>query len=66
MNAETPSGPNQLDTLPSRRIPEWLQVVRSQVETLKFGTVQITVHESNVVQIDRVEKTRLERPKQQA
>lgn len=42
--------------------PDWLEVVRSQVETLKFGTVQITVHDSKVVQIERVERTRLERP----
>jgi hypothetical protein len=39
-----------------------LQVVRAQVESLKFGTVQITVHDSMVVQIERVEKTRLDRP----
>jgi hypothetical protein len=41
--------------------PEWLKVVRAQVESLKFGTVQITVHDSKVVQIERVEKTRLDR-----
>ena len=41
--------------------PEWLKVVRRQVESLKFGTVQVTVHESKVVQIERVEKTRLDR-----
>ena len=43
-------------------LPDWLEVVRSQVESLKFGTVQITVHDSKVVQIERVERTRLERP----
>jgi len=42
--------------------PEWLMVVRSQIESLKFGTVQITVHDSKVVQIERIEKTRLDRP----
>jgi hypothetical protein len=50
------------EPLPGGSTPEWLQVVRAQVESLKFGTVQITVHDSMVVQIERVEKTRLDRP----
>ena len=44
--------------------PDWVKVVRMQVETLKFGTVQVTVHDSKVVQIERVEKTRLDRQQQ--
>ncbi len=46
--------------LAGQGLPEWLQMVRAQVESLKFGTVQITVHDSNVVQIERLEKTRLD------
>ena len=42
--------------------PEWLHVVRSQIESLKFGTVQVTVHDSKVVQIERNEKTRFNQP----
>ena len=41
--------------------PIWLNLVRTQVDSLKFGTVQITVHDSKVVQIERNEKTRLDR-----
>jgi hypothetical protein len=41
--------------------PEWLKAVWAQVESLKFGTVQVTVHDSKVVQIERSEKTRLDR-----
>ena len=41
--------------------PQWFKLVQTQVETLKFGTVQITIHDSKVVQIERVEKTRLDR-----
>jgi hypothetical protein len=40
--------------------PEWLGIVAKQVESLKFGVVQITVHESRVVQIEKTEKVRLE------
>lgn len=43
-------------------LPEWLELVRRQVVSLKFGTVQITVHDSRVTQVERVEKVRLDRP----
>ena len=39
----------------------WLGIVAKQVESLKFGVVQITVHESRVVQIEKTEKVRLEK-----
>ncbi len=42
--------------------PEWLELVRRQVSSLKFGAVQITVHDSRVTQVERVEKVRLDRP----
>jgi hypothetical protein len=45
----------------SEPLPDWLRLVREQVESLKFGTVLVTVHDSKVVQIERNEKTRLER-----
>ena len=43
---------------------EWLELVRRQVASLKFGTVQIIVHDSRVTQVERVEKVRLDRPVQ--
>ena len=39
----------------------WLETVRSQVASLRFGVVQIVVHDSQVVQIERTEKVRLDR-----
>ena len=39
---------------------DWLDLVRKQVESLRFGVVQITIHDSKVTQIDRTEKTRVE------
>ena len=44
-------------------LPEWLELVRQQVTSLKFGTVQITVHDSRITQVERLEKVRLDRPK---
>ena len=37
----------------------WLEVVHQQVSSLQFGVVQITVHESKDVQIERTEKVRI-------
>jgi hypothetical protein len=40
--------------------PEWVGIVVKQIESLRFGVVQITVHESRVVQIEKTEKVRLD------
>jgi hypothetical protein len=40
----------------------WLELVRKQVDSLRFGIVQIVVHDSRVVQIERTEKVRLDQP----
>ena len=40
----------------------WLRLVWDQVGTLRFGVVQIVVHENRVVQIERTEKVRLDKP----
>jgi len=40
--------------------PEWLALVRSQVRTLKYGVVQLVIHDGRVTQIERTEKTRLD------
>ncbi|HEU5070221.1 MAG TPA: YezD family protein [Verrucomicrobiae bacterium] len=39
----------------------WLELVRRQVGSLRFGVVQIVVHDSQVVQIEKTERVRLER-----
>jgi hypothetical protein len=40
--------------------PQWLSLVREKVETLRYGVVQILVHDSRVTQIERTERTRFE------
>ena len=37
----------------------WVEVVRQQVETLRYGMVQIIVHDSQVTQIEKTERVRL-------
>lgn len=38
----------------------WLELIAEQVASLRFGVVQIVVHDSRVVQIERTEKVRLD------
>ena len=44
------------------QVESWLDIVRRQVGSLDFGVVQIVVHGTRVVQIERTEKIRLEAP----
>lgn len=39
---------------------DWIDVVRNQVDSLHFGVVQIVIHESKVVQIEKTEKIRFD------
>lgn len=50
----TPSRPSA----PTAEEQEWLEVVRAKVNKLRFGSLQITVHDGRVTQIESVEKTR--------
>lgn len=47
------------DNLP----PDWVAVVREKVESLRYGIVQLVVHDGRVTQIERTEKTRLPTPR---
>ena len=57
-SVEAESGGSQT----AENLPAWLQLVRQQVGPLKFGTV----HDSHVVQIERAEKLRFDKPEQSA
>jgi len=37
----------------------WLEFVRQKVEGMRFGSVQVVVHEGRVTQVESTEKTRL-------
>jgi hypothetical protein len=38
---------------------KWLEQVFRDVRSLRYGTVEIVVHDSRVVQIDKTERVRL-------
>jgi len=40
----------------------WLTVVADSVKSLNYGVVQIVVHDSRVVQVERTERTRFDVP----
>jgi len=48
--------------LEERGEPAWQALLLSQVRSLRFGVVQVVVHDSRVIQIERTEKLRLDRP----
>ncbi len=39
----------------------WLEIVRRQVSSLRYGVVQIVVHDSQVTQIEKTERVRLDK-----
>jgi hypothetical protein len=45
----------------SRKSLNWMEVVRDQVSSLRFGVVQIVVHNSQVVQVEKTERIRFDR-----
>ncbi len=51
--------------VPGPAEPEWLALVRSKVRDLRFGFVQVVVHDGRVTQIESTERTRLESPREE-
>lgn len=45
---------------------DWLDIVRKNVAGLRFGSVQITVHDGRVTQVESVEKTRFVSPRDES
>jgi len=49
----------------SNERPVWLETVRRHVGSLHYGVVQIVVHDSQVTQIEKTERVRLDRGRAQ-
>lgn len=43
---------------------DWIEVVIRKVSSLRFGSVQITVHDGKVTQVESIEKTRFVPPRE--
>ena len=44
----------------------WLERIAESIEGLKYGHVQITIHDGRIVQIDRLERRRFDGPSESA
>jgi hypothetical protein len=56
------SDPSQLIKGKSSDELRWLELVIQHVGSLRFGVVEIVVHDSRVIQIEKTERVRLEKP----
>ena len=59
LRADDDSAPAVVEPLP---VTPWLAVVTDSVKSIRYGIVQIVVHDSKVVQIERTERTRFDVP----
>jgi hypothetical protein len=57
-----PNSATNPDLKPDPAAPDWLGVVTTKVRALRFGVVQITVHEGRVTQVEVAERTRFPSP----
>ncbi len=46
---------------PSGDDSKWIELVTQQVRSLRYGVVEIIVHDSRVIQIEKTERLRLEK-----
>ena len=53
---KTNSEPSRKAENPGRQ--PWLKIVEERVSALRFGTVQIVVHDGRVTQVESTERTR--------
>ena len=63
--ASTPhSNPSRSETptIEELTLPPWVAIVADRVKTMRYGVVQIVVHDSKVVQVERTERTRFDVP----
>lgn len=37
----------------------WVEIVRQKLATMRFGSIQLIVHEGRVTQVESLEKTRI-------
>jgi hypothetical protein len=54
----SPPGPAPV-TIAPELTPELLEQLRTALRALRFGSIELTIHEGAVVQIERREKVRL-------
>jgi hypothetical protein len=46
------------------KAPDWLMLVEQHVQSLRYGVVQIVVHDGRVTQVEKTERVRLDQSTQ--
>jgi len=54
-----PKGAQTSGALSQSDSADWVEVLRQHVASLRFGVIQVVIHEGRVVQIERTAKYRL-------
>jgi hypothetical protein len=49
-------------TLKKTRSSAWIDIVNRYVDSVRFGVIQIVIHNGDVVQVERTEKIRFDKP----
>ena len=58
-NTGRPESADPVDRITVEEQAEWLEALAPWVSSLRFGVIQLVVHEGRVVQMERTEKVRL-------
>jgi hypothetical protein len=58
-NTGSPEPADRVDRIAVEEQAEWLEALAPWVASLRFGVIQLVVHEGRVVQMERTEKVRL-------
>jgi hypothetical protein len=46
-------------SLPLSELEPWVEIVRQKLAGMRFGSIQLIVHEGRVTQVESLEKTRI-------
>lgn len=55
----TAEKPQTKDVRQTSDCPEWMQHIARYVKQMNYGQITLTIHQGNVVEIQRTERTRL-------
>ena len=55
------SGTQKITPQPAEDDSKWLELVVQRVKSLRYGVVEIIVHDGRVIQIEKTERLRLDK-----
>ncbi len=46
-------------TAPTTELEPWVEIIRQKLASMRFGSIQLVVHEGRVTQVESLERTRI-------